>query len=122
MAKKDKTLEERVDEAAKAGRITYASQDQIDDYTYIADEFLQAMFDLNPDEVMISDESRLSDFAGCCIPEDVEDSMSLQEMYDIGRNITVEKIQATYGITVDPYAMLIDVFEEIRVLRSKRVN
>lgn len=122
MATKDKTPEERIQEAAEAGRIVYGSTDNIDDYDDIATEVLDVIFGLDASETFISDESSLSDFAGCCIPDGVSDELSLKECYALGRIEMVKMFIANFGITVDPYDLLTTVFEEIRQSRIKMRN
>ena len=118
MANKIKTHEEIIREAAAEGRIEFAESDVIDQYEDIARDFLLAVFNVEYDDVLITDESCLSDFAGCCIPPDAKSDLKgadgLQELYLLGENVLVEKIDALYGIKVDPHDYFITVFEQIR--------
>lgn len=128
MAKKKLTPEEATEKirkaaAAKEGRIVMATSDNVDDYEDIARGFLKEMFDIEYDECFISDESTLSDFAGCCFPEDVEaNGMPLEEFYKVARAAMVKKIEETYGLTVDPHDYLIEVFERLRQKKIALVN
>ena len=115
--------EAKIRKAAAEGKIVYAPSDDIEDYEDIAREFLMGMFDVDYDECFISDESRLSDFAGCCFPEDVESKgMPWEEFYKVARAAMVTKIEETYGLTVDPHDELVAVFERIRQKKIALVN
>jgi hypothetical protein len=122
MAEKDKTLEEKIHEAAEAGRIVFASDDNISDYDNIARDFFNRIFDMDWDDCFVSDESSLSDFAGCGMPEGMVENLNLDEYYQAGRAYTVNKIMTEYGIEVDDREYLVDVFEKIRVKATKLVN
>jgi hypothetical protein len=86
--------------------IVMSPQDGIDIYN-----------DIN--ECFISDESRLTDFATCCIPDDHADINSLDDMYEIGEGFMMRKIKDAYGIVVDPGALLIDVFALIHTTQNE---
>jgi hypothetical protein len=126
MANKIKTHEELIREAVAEGKFEFAESDVIEQYEDIARKFLQAVFDVDYDDVMISDESCLSDFAGCCIPPDANPDLKgvdgLKELYLLGGNVLVEKIDALYGIKVDPHDYFITVFEQIRRQENSKLN
>jgi hypothetical protein len=129
MAKKNKDplsneeATEKIRKAAAEGKITYAEVYEIENYEDIAREFLKTMFDINYDECFISDESSLSDFATCCIPDEVDNSsMDWPTLADIGRAAMVKKIDETYGLTVQPWDYLIEVFDRIRRNRIARLQ
>ena len=46
----------------KGKTITYASTERIEDFTRLSSEFMEQIFDLEPGEYLISDESDLLDF------------------------------------------------------------
>lgn len=100
----------------------------IGDYDDIAREFLDEVFDLDIDECLISDESALTDFAGCCIPDEyvtpegLSRNDSFSHFYDAGGKETVRVVKEKYGIDVDPTEYLITVFEKILQSRNKTVN
>jgi hypothetical protein len=113
----------KIQKAAAEGRITYAETLDIEDYEDIAREFLKNMFDIEYDECFISDESTLSDFASCCVPNDVAiETFTLQEYYSIGREHMVKKIEETYGLTVQPWDYLVTVFSRIRYQRIAHLH
>jgi hypothetical protein len=99
--------------------IVMSPQDGIDIYNDIATDFLKKVFGVNRNECFISDESRLTDFATCCIPDDHADINSLDDMYEIGEGFMMRKIKDAYGIVVDPGALLIDVFALIHTTQNE---
>lgn len=104
--------------------IIMAESDVIEEYEEIADDFFRLIFGIEYTECFVSDESSLSDFAGCCIPANVEVAPrgKLTELYDIGRKNMVAQIKYHYGINVDPYDYLITVFEKIKKNQSTIIN
>jgi hypothetical protein len=98
--------------------VIFASSDNVDDYEEIAREFVNTIFELDYDECFISDESTLSDFAGCCVPESLqEEPKTLAEFYAIGKAEMVRLVRNAYGIEVEPRNYLVEVFEQIRLAR-----
>ena len=121
------TIEEaeaKIKKAAAEGKITYAGSDEIEDYEDIAREFLMTIFNVDYDECFISDESSLSDFAGCCVPEEIDESKvsTMELLQDLGKRLMVRKINETYGLDVDPHDYLVKVFEQLRQVRIQRLN
>lgn len=108
--------------------IVMADQDVIGDYDDIAREFLPAVFGIDLDECLITDESQLSDFSGCCAPEDyVRDPKltreeSLNHLYDMCDFNMVKVIKKKYSIDVKPRDSLISVFEKVRQTRNITLN
>lgn len=108
--------------------IVMTDQDVIADYDDIAREFLPAVFGIELDECLITDESQLSDFSGCCAPEDyVRDPKltreeSLNHLYEICDINMLKIIKEKYGIDVDPCDYLITVFEKVRQTRNITLN
>lgn len=84
----------------KGKRITFASTERIEALKGIAEEFMSRVFELDPGDYVISDESDLRDFVSF-IEEDAGDAWNrMQKMYGISR----ESMAST---------RLIDVFEEL---------
>lgn len=108
----------------KDKKIVMADTLYIGDYDDIAREFLDAMFGIDLDECLISDESALSDFSICCLPEGYETpkGLSRQEgfsnLYAAGRAETVRIVKEKYGLDVDATDYLITVFEQIKQSRN----
>lgn len=98
-------------------QITFAETSNIEDYEAIARKFLNDILDINYDECFISDESWLSDFSSCGLPEDFNsDGMSLEELYNEWDKYIVIKIKEAYGIELDmsKKVVLVELFEQIR--------
>lgn len=94
--------------------ITFASRDLIDDYEDIARDFLKRICHLEYDECFISDESGISDFAGCCIPEVMEkEPETLKEAYAAGKQNMIQKTLETYGVDISDKVYLLEVFDMI---------
>ena len=104
---------------ARAQNITMASQDGVDSYYDIATDFLKKVFGVNRNECFISDESRLTEFATCCIPDDHADINSLDDLYEIGEGFMMRKIKDAYDIVVEPDALLIEVFALIHTTQNE---
>ena len=69
----------------KGKTITYASTERIEAFTRLSDEFMERIFDLEPGEYLISDESDLLDFT------------------DFGSSATTEiwkRITEAYGVSL----------------------
>jgi len=128
MANKDETHEEKIRRLADEGKIEFAESDEIDEYYDIAREFIESIFGISIDECMISDESALSDFATCCIPDEYEPDKNLSreegwaEMQNLGSVNMVRAIYSRYQIAVQSDDYLITVFEQIRKSREPVLN
>lgn len=112
----------------KGKTIVMADVDIITQYDDIAREFLKKVFDQELDECLISDESCLSDFSTCCIPDDYEPpaGLSRQErfnhLYKTGNAEMIKVIKEIYGIDVSTNDYLITVFEKIRKINQAFYN
>jgi glycogen synthase len=90
---------------------------------------MKKIFDINYDECFISDESALSDFAGCCLPDywepdyaaDAPRQEKWNAMASAGRHEAVRTIKAEYGVDVDQWDYLITVFSRIEASRKAKV-
>jgi len=108
--------------------IVMADTDFIGDYDDIAREFLKTVFDIELDECLITDESALSDFSTCCIPEnyvepeDLTRQERLEHLYKTGDAEMIKLIKEKYDIDVDPHDYLITVFEKIRKINTTVYN
>lgn len=94
----------------------------IDEYSDIAREFLDKIFDLDLDSTFISDESMLYDFAGCCYPETQSPLGKINDFYALATQNMIRIIKAEYNIDVVSHDYLITVFEQIRKHRDITVN
>lgn len=112
----------------KGKKIVIADNYVIGEYDDIAREFLKIVFDQELDECLITDESTLSDFSVCCLPEDYESSPGLtrqarfDHLYKTGNAETVRVIKEKYDIDVETSEYLITVFEKILQNRNKTLN
>lgn len=105
-------LSKRVRAAAKAGRITYAPTEQIDEYKEEAEEFLNGL--LRVKRWAISDESSLGDFSGCGLPNTVVCD-SPEAEYNAWKEWVIYETQHRFGIALlDVSILLIDLFKKIR--------
>ncbi len=84
----------------KGKKIAFASTDRIEEFKTIADEFMLDVFELEPGDYAIFDESNLRDFVSF-FEEDRADAWTrMREHYGLKR----EELQST---------LLVDVFGEI---------
>ena len=84
----------------KGKRITIASTARIEDFTVLANEFMEEIFELLPGEYLISDESELRDFT----------EMGSSDTADVWR-----QIKAIYGVEALDVGsgVLVNIFTEI---------
>lgn len=99
--------------------VTIATQDRIDLYEATATEFFRSVLDMDYSECLVTDESRLSDFSSCGMPDDLADSTTgLKELYAAWRVWVVPVIKDRYGLDdVEPSILLVDLFEKIEQQR-----
>lgn len=92
-----------------------APSTEIEKYKHSCKEFMQTVFHLNTDDCFLSDDSTISDFAGCEMPDElIPHNISLKEFYQLGMEYTIGKIREQYNIEVSAVDLLIDVFEKIK--------
>jgi hypothetical protein len=83
----------------KTSPITIAPTDTVDLYERTAREFLREILGLSYDECLITDESNLSDFSACGLPEELSGNAgSLQELYQRWDKWVVPRVCERYGI------------------------
>ncbi len=91
----------------KGKKVTFASTERIEEFTQLADEFMERIFDLEPDEYLITDESDVRDFT----------EMGSSDTSDIWK-----RIDEVYGI-VNAHVRsgrLVDILTEIAQRRSRQ--
>ena len=89
--------------------ITIAPQDGIDQFDALAREFLPAILGHDFDEVMITDESSLSDFSGF---------RETREEFDAWERKVLQRIEDRYGVRpLDSGIHLVDLFRDIELHR-----
>lgn len=93
--------------------IILAPQDEIQNFEDVASTFFDRVLDLNFDECLITDESRLSDFTGCGLPDSIE-ADTLNALYDAWDEWIIGAVREAYGLELNTTSiLLIDLFEEI---------
>ncbi len=108
----------------QAKKVTLAEQDRIDLYQTTATEFFRSVLDMDYSECLVTDESRLSDFSSCGMPDELADATpGLKELYAAWRVWVVPVIRDRYGLDdVVPSILLVDLFERIEQQRTRRVQ
>jgi hypothetical protein len=96
-------------------KVVIASQKRIDDFERTAVEFFRAVLGMEYGECIITDESRLSDFASCGLPEDIADAtQSLKALYSAWEAWVVPVTCSRYGLAdISPTILFADLFEQI---------
>ena len=99
--------------------VTIATQDRIDLYEVTATDFFRSVLDMEYSECLVTDESSLSDFSSCGMPDELADSTTgLKELYAAWRVWVAPVIKARYGLDdVESSILLVDLFEKIEQQR-----
>lgn len=80
----------------------------------IVEEFMQRIFDMPPEDYLITDESQLMDFEIMLVSQELPGSeLSLQETVAISEELCETKFRKEYGIEVSPLDSLVQVAEKI---------
>ena len=105
-------------------KVTLADQDRIDLYEDTATEFFRSVLDMDYSECLVTDESRLSDFSSCGMPDELADATTgLKELYAAWRVWVVPVIRDRYGLDdLVPSILLVDLFERIEQQGARRVQ
>ena len=105
-------------------KVELAPQDRIDAYEDTAREFFRSVLDTDYGECVVTDESRLSDFSSCGMPDDLgESAKGLMELYAAWDAWVVPVICERYDLEakdVPPTILLVDLFEKIEQLAKRR--
>jgi hypothetical protein len=104
--------------------IVWASKDTIDQYDTTAREFLKAIFGQDLSECLLTDESNLSDFATCGLPEALANQAStMNEAYQAWDDWVVPRVCAHYRIEpFDTRIRLIELFRLIETRTTQSLN
>jgi hypothetical protein len=110
--------------AATMKKVRLAPQVRIDQLASMAQDFFRDVLDLDYDECLVTDESRLSDFSSCGLPEALADkTTSLSELYAAWKAWVVPVICTRYRLVdVAPTVLLVDLFQQIEQQRTSRVH
>ena len=107
-------------------KVVLADQDRIDLYEGTAREFFQAVLDMASTECVVTDESRLSDFSSCGLPDNLgNEAKGLKELYAVWDAWVVPVICDRYDLEakyLQPTILLVELFEKIEQQRSRRVQ
>ena len=94
--------------------ITFAPQDGVDQFESLAREFLPAILGHDYDEVMITDESSVSDFCG---------RLETREEFDAWERKVLQRIEDRYGVRPTASRIhLVDLFRDIELHRRASVR
>ncbi len=96
-------------------KVVIAPQERIDDFERTAVEFFRAVLGMDYGECIVTDESRLSDFASCGLPEDIAGAtQSLTALYSAWDAWVVSVICSRYRLAdISTTILLVDLFEQI---------
>ena len=105
-------------------KVAIAPQERIDDFERTAVEFFRAVLGVDYGECIVTDESRLGDFASCGLPEDIADAtQSLKALYSAWDAWVVPVICSRYGLTeISTTILLVDLFEQIERQGLRQVH
>lgn len=105
-------------------KVVIAAQERIDDFKHTAIEFFRGVLGMDYCECIVTDESRLSDFASCGLPEDIADTtQNLQALYSAWDAWVVPAICSRYGLAdLSTTMLLVDLFDAIEHQGSKQVH
>lgn len=104
--------------------IIMSEQHQITEFDAIAAEFFGAILSLDYSACFVSDESSLSDFFGCGMPDDLpEGEIDVNALYDQWDAWVIAKIAEVYGIQIEATTLsMVDLFNRIQVARSQLIH
>ena len=89
--------------------ITFASQDGVEQFESLAREFLPAILGYEYDDVMLTDESSLSDFCGRC---------ETREEFEAWERKVLQRIEDRFGVRPGTAGVkLVDLFRDIELHR-----
>lgn len=107
-------------------KVTFASQDRIELYEETARQFLREVLGLDADECLITDESYLSDFSSCGMPDEVADhTESLKELYAAWDTWVLGELRTRYGLEYATTAVpLLTLFRDLEHVwaQGRRLN
>lgn len=105
-------------------KVTFAPQDHIDLYEETARWFFREVLDMSSDECLITDESYLSDFSSCGMPDELADkTSSLKELYAAWDAWVLSELKSQYGLEYASTAMpLLGLFRDLEQLWRSRAH
>lgn len=104
--------------------IIVADRWQIEDYETVAEEFFRAVLDLDYAECLVTDESNLSDFSSCGMPETAAaEALTLDELYAAWDVWVIPVIYRQYGLSIDDTnILLVELFDQILAGRYAQLH
>ena len=110
-------------EGGRMKKVVLADQDRIESYEGTAREFFRSVLDMDHDECVVTDESRLSDFSSCGLPDGLSDeAKGLKELYAVWDAWVVQVICERYCLAakeVSPTILLVELLEKIERQRHR---
>ena len=100
--------------------IELASKARIEMYESTASEFFRTVLALSYRECIVTDESRLTDFASCGLPDTLANTaLSLTELWHAWEAWIEPIISWRYGVEVTSSVLLVDLFDQIEGARRR---
>lgn len=105
-------------------QIVMAETGQIEAFDAIATEFFDAILGMDYSECFVSDESALSHFASCGMPEAMsEGAKTLPELYGRWDGWVLQEIENRYGVTLAHTGInLVDLFNRIQEAQQRTLQ
>jgi len=103
-------------------KITVAPQDHVDLYEHTARRFFREVLDYSFDDCLITDESWLSDFSSCGMPDELADATSsLKELYAAWDVWVLNELRTCYGLEYTTTAVpLLKVFHDLEAFWARQ--
>ena len=103
-------------------KVEFASQDHIELYEETARRFFREVLDMSSDECLITDESHLSDFSSCGMPDEVADKTdSLKDLYAEWDTWVLGELRVRYGLEYTTTAVpLLTVFRDLEEVWARQ--
>lgn len=102
--------------------IELAPQDHVELYDDTARLFFREVLDLNFDAYLVTDESRLSDFSSCGMPDELADTAtSLKDLYATWDVWVLAELKSRYGLNYSSTAVpLVALLRDLEQHLSRR--
>jgi hypothetical protein len=103
-------------------RITIASQDHIELYDATARRFFCEVLDMDSDECLLTDDSYLSDFSSCGMPDELAgNAVGLRDLYAAWNAWVLGALRSRYGLEYDTTAVpLLTLLRDLEEVWCKR--
>jgi len=103
-------------------KFVLASQDQIQLHEATARAFFRDVLDLSLDECIVTDETCLSDFSSCGLPEDIrEPAGGLRALHAAWDTWLLAELQRRYGLVYTTSAIpLLTLLRDVEAFEARR--